>query len=326
MPSVMTWLRSSRVWVLLLTLPQAAMWSTVHGSGRNWMIAAHTLIALTFFLNLDLAALTNGRDPRLSLTRSRFSINTTHAELLRTIAVSVFIIVWLGLLFADVGLALFAAAAMLLILIRTDAANLQRGSSRLVLCELVIPATTLILPALLIGSWEWGRQLDVSVDGSVALTGLDAHTGAMGANLIGSAVTGALLLGTFILLCLIRDLDADESDGLTTTATLLGRDWAVLYALIWIGATISWSAYAVGSGWWLPGGWIIGAIIAVASLIVVWSLATHMHHRAATTWFIAAAVASVMMAARVANRPLSHAQEPTLSATPDSASPPQPPL
>lgn len=260
------------------------------------MVIAHSALVLLYFLSLDRVFLDRGLDPRLALSCNRYRHDARIGEVARAGLLVVVGIVCLIAIFIELWLSVFAAAVAILIVLRLRSATGADARRRFVFIELIVPAGAIVLPALFIGSGQWGTQLETSRGEHLASTAVHDGVGVMGADIVGSAITVSIMFSTFILLCLLRDEHADRSAGLRTTVTKLGREVSVLYALGLVALSMAMSVFGVGAEWWGSAGWVVGAVVAVAGLAVVWSLANRDDGRAAGVWIIASMLASVLMA------------------------------
>jgi 1,4-dihydroxy-2-naphthoate octaprenyltransferase len=290
------WLESCRLWLLPLSLPQAMMWSEVTGSGGVWMVIVHSALVLLYFLSLDQVFLVENLDPPFGLRRDRYRHDARTAEVARSALMILIGIVSFIALFVEIWLGVVAAVVAILIVLRVRSANGPDARRRFMLAELVVPAGIILLPALFIGSWEWGTQLESTRGQRLATTAAEGGDGVMGADIVGSAIALALMIGAFVLLCMLRDEAVDRASQLRTTVIWLGREASTLYALILIGVALALIVFGVGADWWGSTGWLVGAISAVAALAVVWSLADRSEGRAAGVWILASVLASIMMA------------------------------
>ncbi len=251
---MLTRLDAFRPHALLLTLPVTLLWTPQLGVALGAVVvlahAAGVLFLSATWTRRDLAA---SLDPRLGLSRDRFSVDREALDLAASmigIFCAAMVVVLLVAAFPVGVYAVFALASGWWV------STLPRAK-RYVRLEVIAPAALLIGPAMLLRAPAWrGHESD-------AITAA-AHATAW--------FVGALLL-VQMLVAMTRDREADAAAGVSTTASALTREGSVvLIALIYATITLL-AALGAWSGWWgvapvLLAGWTSTAVVAL--LCVRW--------------------------------------------------------
>ncbi len=284
-----------RVYALALTIPATLLWARTLGPATaSLLVAVHAAIVLFYGAWSVRRDLSDGVEPRLGVVRRRSAVSPIVADSAVTIGFVMCALLGLALLVSNfwigVGALLAFAAAVW--------HGAQPRRDRLVRVELIAPAGLLIGPGLLfrLHAWEPAAlvaAMEPTPGGPAELAPLVApvvrpeviSAGALAATMF----AGAVLL-VYLLLCLVRDRQADLRDGFETTATRFPRGVAVALGWAWtLGVTLL-AVVGVGAGWW---GWPTGAIAAWASAAVVAALATGRDGSAVAIWAVGGSAASL---------------------------------
>jgi hypothetical protein len=236
-----------RPYLLLFTLPVAALWAPALGTWGG--VVAATLLAVgglfisSWWTRADLA---RGHHPRLALTRDRFAVDRDALDM----ALPMFAALTAAMLVALLLLAPLAGLYALAIL----AAGLWNATltarRRQALLEAIIPVALLIGPAMLLRAPAWQDQPEPAIPPA-------AHA---------AAWLAGLALALCVVACMTRDREADLAAGADTIATKLSRPGAVaIVALLGAGVTLLAGLGAIG--WWgvtpvILSGWTGAAVIA----------------------------------------------------------------
>lgn len=291
MASLVRIIETWRLPILLLVTPMAIVWARSPSSGGALMVIAHALLVLLYAMSLDAAFLREGLDPRLALSRDRYRIDPLRLGGARSLVAFALALVTLGLLFVSPRIGVLTGAAGVLIVMTTGSARGPGGTRRFFLAELVWAVAALVGPALFIGLGAWGA---VRAPGA-------APTGVMpGADVAGTLVA-AFMLGGYVLLCLIRDEQADRIDGLRSTATVFGRAGAAGLLAIWALGAVALSAWGSAHGAW---GWPVAAVCAWSALLTFWAVGAARDALAVGVWWAGSAATGVLLCAALAPAPL----------------------
>jgi len=251
---MLTRLDAFRPHALLLTLPVTLLWTPQLGVALGAVVvlthAAGVLFLSSTWTRRDLAS---SLDPRLGLTRDRFSVDREALDLASSMLGIFCVALVVVLLIAAFPVGVYAVFA----LASGWWVSSLPPAKRFVRLEVIAPAALLIGPAMLLRAPAWRGH------------NADAITAAAHAT---SWFVGALLLAQ-MLVVMTRDREADAAAGVTTTASALTREGAVvLVGLIYATITLL-AALGAWGGWWgvapvLFAGWTSTAVVAL--LCVRW--------------------------------------------------------
>lgn len=250
-------------WLVALTVMAVAFGytagGTVDGSGGLVAVLALGFVVLLWFALFDRSMLERSGRARLTLRSDADAVDPLLLDPATTIyavlavllsVVTLAVSFWIG-----VGLLVSLLAVWLLWIGRA-----RRGRSRsFVGLEFEFALGAVVLPYLL-------------------MSGVSAAEPA-GAGAV--TLTVALGLAVLLLLPAVRDRASDEAALNVTTATALGRVGASWVAIAALALMIVFASAASGGGVWT---WGVPVIVAVASLIVVWCLATRSEENAVPVW------------------------------------------
>lgn len=254
-------------WLVALTV-MALAWGvtaggTVAGTGGLLSILAVGALTLCWFAMFDLSMLERTGTIRLALTQRHGEPNiflltpalTTFAIVSGALGVILLMVsFWIGVM------ALVALGGMFLLKLGSVEKD-QPKTYRALEWELVLAAV--VLPFVLLRAPS-------------TTEGIGTPDGALTATLI-----IGLGIGVWMLLCTIRDAGMDEGAQNATTATTLGRVGASWVAMIAIIAMVAFASHASDAGIW---NWPVPAAIALAGVIVAWSLGTRSEESTVPVW------------------------------------------
>lgn len=288
MRSALRFIESTRLYWLLPVTPYAAVWARSPHSGGWLMVVAYSLLILFYWLGLDAAFMRRGREPRLALVRDRFRVDPLLVPIARTVAGLALAVSVAALLIVAtrIGVVLAVAAVVAALLGRVP-----RNRSRFFLAEWVWAVVALIGPAVFIGLWGWSPPAGLAEPPSLVMPARD----------VAGTIVGGLMLGGFVLLCLVRDEVIDRAAGLRTTATALTRGGAVGLLALWAFGAAGLAVWGVSEDAW---GWGAGAACAWTALLALWALGARRDGLAAGVWFVGASVTAVLMSVNLMSRPL----------------------
>lgn len=292
MATLLRWIESTRLYVLLLSTPYALIWMREPASGGFLIVLAHGLLVLLYFLSLDQARLTHGREPLLGLTRDRERLIPEVVARAHAMTALLVVIVGLVLLFARVwaGVTTLAAAGAILLLVSGAPERSLRW--RLRMAELVWPAAALLGPALLIRAFA---QRDA--ERAAAVEGVEgAMAGGMSEGAFAASALGAVMAGAWILCCLIRDEPLDRGEGIRTTPTFFGRAGSIGLFVVWLSGGLLIAALGAGNGWW---NWVAPVLLGWAALLSLWALASRREGGAGMVWMAGLGAVGVALASQV---------------------------
>lgn len=280
-----------RLPLLLLVTPMAIVWARSPGSGGALMVIAHALLVLLYALSLDAAFMREGLDPRLGLTRDRFRIDPLRSRGARTLVAVALVPVAIGLLVIAPRIGVLTVAAAVIIALSTANARGPGASRRFFLAEVVWAVVALIGPALFIGlaGWNAGRNAT------------EPPVGVMPEADVAGTLVAALMLGGYILLCLIRDERIDRIDGQRTTATVITRPGAAGLLAVWALGAVALAAWGAAAGSW---DWPVAAVCAWAALLTFWALGAERDSLAVGLWWTGSALTSVLLCVSLLSSPL----------------------
>lgn len=253
--------------MLLLVLPYTLVLTRAPGTGGSLAAIALGFAVLYYFACVDRRVAANSGQLRLAMRRDRALVNEdvfSLAKVLFGAAAAVLALLLLAFVRWPVGLTLLAALGVIALL---DAIS-DRWPMRLV--ELALPAAMLGLPYVLL---RWFASPLLDHGGYAVLT-----------------LTGGLLMAGYVLLCLMRDVRLDAGERRVTTATTLGPDGALAVFVLYAGGAM---ALLIGYG----AGWGLGAaaVLPLAGMIVVWLASIGWTGYAVGLWYLAAAVAAIVL-------------------------------
>ncbi|MBL0926751.1 MAG: hypothetical protein IBJ11_03745 [Phycisphaerales bacterium] len=311
-------IETSRLWLLLLTAPYTALWVRwgEAASGSWLMAAAHALLIVLAAAAFDLSTISRGEDPRLALRRDRRLWRREGLVATRTVLALplMLCLAALSIFHPTHGLVAVVAAGVLLGASALAGSRQPRpdeelGGLRLAVsragawlrrvrfagAELLLPMALLLVPAVVIRLWSAGRPAGVAEAVGKVVSEMEQATSlAQAAGVLPATLLGSIVLGVFVLLCLVRDETADRAAGLKTVAVALGRAAATAYVFVFLLGAVLLSAWGVGVTHWH---WAVAATVAAASSAVVYLLAARMDGYAVGAWLAGGAAVALMLLA-----------------------------
>ena len=294
MRPILSLLESTRLYLLVYTLPYALLWLrsgpgetfVADGSGETHVVGlggagvllviAHAALVLLHATTLDARTLWAGGRPRLALARDADEWIPPVVEFTRIAAAGALVVVTIPLLFLATWPALLVVLFAAGILLLTGGVAEEGRPARMLFAEILWPLAMLILPLAVFSGLADAREAPLT-PGAVSATTL-----------------GVLALCAYVLLCLIRDLPADAGEGRPTLATALGRAGATVVLFAVLAAFVVIGAHGAGAGRW-P--WAVGALAGVAAMVALWAVADDAEEIAPTLWTIAnLALAFILLA------------------------------
>lgn len=269
--------------LLLLLLPVYGTLSRVEGSGGWAMLVAVSLLVLFWGLLNDTAQIERAKDPRLSLSwdRQAWSLDTLIG--LRTVGGAAALLAALVLLFVAPVVGVWAVAAWAVLMVLCWLETQLDGQRRFWLVELVVPLAATVLPALIVAH-AYRRKASLALEhaeGAIAETLPTLHAHPTVAML---ALLTAFVLGSILLLCLIRDEVPDAAAGYRTTPTAIGRTGSVVLVAFWQLAAIMIAAIGIQAGVW---SWAVPSLLACGAVATAWLLASRADGLAVVLWWLA---------------------------------------
>lgn len=264
MPTLLRWIESSRLYLLVFTLPYALMWSILPRSGGGLMVVIHALLVLFYGAHLDAAALSAGRDPALALFRGRERFDAGVVRGVRTLLAGALILSLIAMTIIQWQVGMFATGVFLCVAL--VAGRIYRPTARsasLFWPEITWPLFMLIVPALFIGA-------QAGAGSSSAAVGETVPAWSMPRPILGATVLGAVNLAAYALLCQVRD----RAGGQRT----LG-DTVILLVLLFAAAMLG--VWGVEAAWWRWPGAVIGAW---GALLTIFTLAREHTGYAVGVW------------------------------------------
>lgn len=261
MSPILRVLESTRLYLLVFTLPPAMVWfgmggTTSEGVGFGaagfLLVFAHSLLVLFHVTSFDAATLSWGGVPRLGMTGDRDHWDPDLVDRARMVYAALVGLVTAVLLFASWRSALVVLIALILIGWLTGGATKRSRKWRLLFAEVLWPGLMLLVPMVLAGWLVAARHAGLA-ELSPPVTGLFA-----------------LLLAGYVLMCLVRDEALDLGEGQRTLTVALGRGGAVVVLFLLLSALMIVSSRGVEMGWW---GWPVAAVSGVAGLAGLWGVA-----------------------------------------------------
>lgn len=281
MPLVFRILGSLRWPILLLLAPLFFLLAELAGSGGWAMFIAVALLVLFWGLLNDASQLELARNPRLSLSWDRHTWSLDTVLFLRTIIGVAALLAGLVLLAIAPSLGLWAIGAWLVLMLLCWLETKLDGQRRYWMIELLIPLSTAILPTLVVAhSVTLATRAANEAAGDTAAVIPTLHTHPQIALL---ALLIAFIIGTIMLLCLIRDEVSDRARGYRTTATSLGRTGALTILALWQIGSIIIAAIGVQADAWA---WPVPTLIAAAAISTNWLLSARSDAIAVTLWWL----------------------------------------
>lgn len=283
MSRLVTLLESTRLYMLVLTLPGALLWMGVESSGGVLMVIAHSLLVLFYCLTLDRKRLAAGADRLFTLNPDKGAVWFELVDRAHGLVGVVLGVVSIVLLVAELwaGVVALAAAVLIVLMVGTPG----RGSLRwrLRLAEFLWPGAALLGPALLIRAYAIGRKEQAGPEAQVAL---------MSDATLGATVLGSIVLGVYILLTLMRDEGRHRGEGLRTTATSLGYAGATATLVAWLLVLGALAPGGVAEGWW---SWEVAAVGVWMAIIAALTVALRRAALGVGLWLLGAVVLGVML-------------------------------
>lgn len=277
----MRWLlalvQSTRVSLALFTVPPAMLWiSSVDGveSGLGaagpLILLAHTLLVIAHATTFDGASVAAGGSPRFALSRDEDLFWPEVSGVTRWVAASATAVIAVLLVVPRVSAALLVAVALVLVMVLTGGVTAASRRYRLMFAEVLWPALMLIVPMVLVG----GLRSSPMPVGAAAVT-----------------MVFALMLSMYVVLCQVRDQPLDAGQGMRTLATVAGRGVVTMLVFLGFGATILVATRAASMGSWH---WSAAGVVALASLVCIWSLPSRNEDGAPVIWMMAAGYAALV--------------------------------
>ncbi|TVQ60898.1 MAG: hypothetical protein EA379_07380 [Phycisphaerales bacterium] len=290
--------RTLRLDMLFFSVPYAFVWARALGASTDGLAAsgplilgAHAALLLLALLLSDTREAEAGREPRLMLWRDRFVLDADAQSGGVPVLALIASVLTLVLLVVDpaAGLYMILGAAVLL----WHGTRAMRR--KYVLIELAAPALVLAVPGLLVATRLLSRARDMYVGEMDDVAAPTAHALAAQAAVhpvLGASLLGAVALGLFVMLCLLRDAPMDESEGVGSVAAAVGRPGARALAWVWAVAAVLLASMGAGWQWW---GWGVAAALGVGSMGVASCLASGAYGRAVSVWAALHAVAAAAL-------------------------------
>ena len=290
MSPILRVLESTRLYLLVLTLPPALVWfgyaggegapgETGIGAAGVLLVAAHCLLVLFHATSFDAATLAWGATPRLGMTGDREHWDPGLVDRSRMVYAALTGLVVTVLAFASIfssGVSfwwvIIVLGALVLVGVLTGGADRASRKWRMMFIEVLWPGLMLVMPLILAGWLEGEGELGRR---SPAVTGVSC-----------------LLLAGYVVLCLVRDEALDLGENERTLATVLGRGGGAVVLFLLLSALIVATSRGVEMGWW---GWSVGAITGVAGLAALWGLAARDGEGMLGVWVLGSAVIGVTM-------------------------------
>ncbi len=272
--------------LLLLTVPYTILWTQAAASGGWLTVLAHAALVLYGFACFDALMLDRAGEVRLGLRRERGAIDPEHLEICRIVTGATAGVLGVILLVVEpwVGVSVLAALAILALLSLGRPADRPRWAMRWL--EVILPVAALLLPALVIRSY------------AASLVASDPEAGgAMSGSVLLATLLGAVMLAGYVLLCFLRDEDADRGEGFSTTATILGRGGAtvVLFLIFALASLVA--IRGTGLGAWA---WPLGMGVAVLGMFTLWASAQRAGAIAVGVWAAGSAVIALSLSIELA--------------------------
>lgn len=295
MMSIVDRVRALRVSMLWLTVPLTVMWAGVSGSGGVLMVIAHALLVLLYFTTFDSRVMSMGLEPRLALTRGR-SVQSVGVSRVVSAGVGVGVaLVSLLLFFQSAWIATLSAASGVLIVSLVGNSRRSSLAWRMRWAEFLWAAVAVLGPLVLI------RAYALSLAEGELETELEAgQIVVMSAGVLWMSILGAVGVGVYVLLCVIRDAAIDSGDGIATSATGLGPTWARVSATVWLVFGIAVAAF-ISSNQVLGGrSWGVAALFGATALVTQGMVWAREADRAVIVWWFGAGLVGVLGAVALA--------------------------
>jgi len=276
MTSVMRVVESLRLYMLIWSLPYSLKWADALGDAALPAIAAHALLILFSLANFDAAVLEEGQHPRLALVRDRMRFSVPMVGTFRVVCAGTLLVLIVALLVAEPWLGALAGATFGLIALLGGGVTGPARAWRLRHAEAIWPLAALIMPAALVR---------LHADDA-------AGAGGSGSSALASGVLGGVTLGVYVLLCVIRDEQADRGLGLRTTATSLGRGRSLALLFVWLCAGVMLGAWGTGAGMW---SWRVGGVLSVGAMGTLWLVSARIDGYAVGLWWATSAGAAFLL-------------------------------
>lgn len=286
MPSmnlVLRFLETTRLYLLIFTLPPAILWfSTTPAADAavpsafvaTIIILAHSLLILLHATSFDVLTLRAGATPRLALSANPESWNLDNAERLRVVYALLLGVCILLLLVTSITAAAAVAVAGILVGLLTGGINDETRRWRMMFSEVLWPGLMLLTPMIILG-WMYSGISEQALAITAPATGV-----------------AAVALAAYVLLCLIRDQSIDAGDRLPTTATLLGRAGVTTILFVLLCLAIVLTSRGVGWEWWH---WPTASITGIGALAVFWCVSSGSEDSAPALWTLGSALVGFTM-------------------------------
>lgn len=315
-------LTSLRLPMLLFSLPYAIMWHETTDAGGWVMVVAHAALLLFYCTHFDALVLARGDEPRLSLIRDRDLHRVELIRAMRLLSGVVALVAAIALLALNWRLGALALIALGLILALTRSLRSPGARRKFVFAEVLWPLVVLVGPMWFVGAQahehvdhapaavvpmeetrlftvatspapvvipEAPDQADIDKADDIVVVVRHLSRGD-----IHGTILGALLLGAWVVLCLLRDEVPDRALGLRTIATRHGRGGAIALAVVFLAGAVALSSWGVGAGLWT---WLTPPLVALTAMGVLLLLAQRMDdHAVAALWLGHATVAIALLA------------------------------
>ncbi|MEQ8844053.1 MAG: hypothetical protein RIB58_04290 [Phycisphaerales bacterium] len=291
---------SLRLYMLLFSIPYALLWTGDLGVAGWIFLVLHSALLLFHTTRFDALVLREGEDPRLSLLRDRGVFRPEIVDRGQWLFGVLALLLTLILLVMRWPLGVVGLLAIIVTLILTKGVRTFGAPRRFIAAEFIWPLVLLIVPALFLDARmehhpvpppESAESVAVlpasfqneatSADAAGAIEeqtpeiaeqpiepadapALDAAARGLPPAAIWATVLGGVLLGAWILLCLLRDRAADAALGLRSSATTFGRCACVSFIHTWFAASIIIAAWGVHLAWWH---WSVAPAVALTALV-----------------------------------------------------------
>ena len=277
MRRLMALLQSTRVYLALFTVPPAAMWIAAGDAGESGLgaagpllLVAHTLLVLVHATGFDSATMAAGGSPRLALSRDEDLFWPEVSSVMRWLAAAATVVVALLMVVSRPMGAVVVLVALGLVMGLTGGATGASRRFRLMFAEVLWPALMLIVPMMIVGA----LRTTAMVPGAVSVT-----------------MVFALALSVYVVLCEVRDQPLDAGQGVRTLATVAGRSVATVLLFLALAASILVATRAATMEYWH---WSAPGVVALASLVCIWSLPSRNEDAAPAMWMLAAGYAALV--------------------------------
>jgi hypothetical protein len=269
--------QSTRVFLALFTVPPAMLWIASSdgvesglGAAGPLLLLAHTLLVIVHASSFDSASMAAGGSPRFALSRDEDLYWPEVSSVTRWVAAAATAVIAVLLVVPRLSAAVMVALALVLVMALTGGATAASRRYRLMFAEVLWPALMLIVPMVVVN----GLRSTPMPAGATAVT-----------------VVFALMLSMYVVLCEVRDQPLDAGQGMRTLATVAGRGVVTMLVFLGFGATILVATRAASMGSWH---WSAAGVVALASLVCIWSLPSRNEDGAPAIWMLATGYAALV--------------------------------